>query len=102
MLLFAEFAALLPPSPPCVVTEIKGEREETTHLCLIACRNRSAAPDELMVLSCDAAVAILAVRDPRQVFDDVLDVAFVGLAGAVVVACNVDNVGIALEDLIFK
>lgn len=58
-----------------------------------------------MLLSCEAVVAMLAVREPRQCLEDAgRDVALVGLAGAVGVelACSVDSVGIALDDLTLR
>lgn len=73
-----------------------------THLCLIACRSRSAAFDELMPLPSDAVVAMLGVRVSRQVFDAGRDVALIGLEGAVDLACKAERVGTALEDLTFR
>ena len=97
-------ALLLPPPSPNAVKKTKMNR--STHLCLIACRSKSAAFDELMLLSCDAVVAMLAVRGARGFLDEagLCCVALVGLAGAVgrVVACSVDMVGMALDDLTFR
>lgn len=56
-----------------------------------------------MVLSCEAVVAMLALRDAGRQFDvDRCIVARVGLTGAVELACSVERVGIALDDLILR
>lgn len=64
------------------------------HLCLMACRNRSAAGDAFRCESCDVCEAMLdlQLRDSGGL---------VGLFGdEAAVACSVEIVGIALEDLV--
>lgn len=85
----------------------KSKGKVSTHLCLIACRSKSAALEEFVLLSWEAVVAMLAVRGARQLFADDEggreEVARVGLAGAVVeLACSVDSVGMALDDFCLR